>query len=54
MYNDGLVRFAPVKYSHDSKRVGDRFMHLTNYSVNKNCELYTHNEDADACEGHKW
>ncbi|CAL8111533.1 unnamed protein product [Orchesella dallaii] len=54
MYNDGLVRFAPVKYSHDSKRVGDRFMHLTNYSVNKNCELYTHNEDAEACEGHKW
>ncbi|CAG7824882.1 unnamed protein product, partial [Allacma fusca] len=53
LYNDGLVRFAPVKYSHDVKRVSDRYMHLTNYSVNKNCDLYTQNEDANACKGHK-
>ena len=54
MYKDGLVRFAPIKYSHDSKHVTDRFMHLTNYSINKNCDLYTQNEDAEACQGHKW
>jgi len=54
MYNDGLVRFAPIKYSTKSSTVGDRYMHLTNYSINRNCELYTHNEDADACQGHKW
>lgn len=54
LYNDGLVRFAPVKYSNESSRVSDRYMHLTNYSINKNCELYAKNEDADACTGHKW
>jgi Tubulin-tyrosine ligase family len=32
----------------------DRYMHLTNYSINKNSSQYTQNEDAEACQGHKW
>ena len=35
LYDDGLVRFASNKYTNDSSRVGDVFMHLTNYSINK-------------------
>lgn len=29
-------------------------MHLTNYSINKLSANYTSNEDASACQGHKW
>lgn len=29
-------------------------MHLTNYSINKLSANYTSNEDAEACQGHKW
>lgn len=29
-------------------------MHLTNYSINKLSSQYTANEDANACQGHKW
>jgi len=29
-------------------------MHLTNYSINRLSSQYTQNEDADACQGHKW
>ena len=34
--------------------LGDRYMHLTNYSINKMSSHYTQNEDATACQGHKW
>ncbi|XP_063243169.1 tubulin monoglutamylase TTLL4-like isoform X3 [Bacillus rossius redtenbacheri] len=54
MYDDGLVRFASVKYSADMASLGDRYMHLTNYSINKLSSHYTQNEDASACHGHKW
>ncbi|XP_066994664.2 tubulin polyglutamylase ttll-4 isoform X2 [Anabrus simplex] len=54
LYDDGLVRFASVKYSSDMACLGDRYMHLTNYSINKLSSQYTQNEDASACMGHKW
>lgn len=54
MHTDGLARFASVKYSTDDKTLSDRYMHLTNYSINKLSENYTSNEDADSCSGHKW
>lgn len=54
LYDDGLVRFASNKYSNDSKSVGDVYMHLTNYSINKNSSTYTQNEDSESCQGHKW
>ncbi|KAJ9579963.1 hypothetical protein L9F63_004346 [Diploptera punctata] len=34
--------------------LNDRYMHLTNYSINKMSSQYTQNEDASACQGHKW
>ncbi|KAJ8916833.1 hypothetical protein NQ315_005840 [Exocentrus adspersus] len=54
LYPDGLARFASAKYSDDAKDLKDRYMHLTNYSINKLSSQYTANEDANACQGHKW
>lgn len=54
MHTDGLARFASVKYSEKSDTLSDRYMHLTNYSINKLSDKYSANEDADACQGHKW
>lgn len=54
LWPDGLARFASSKYSEDTKNLKDRFMHLTNYSINKMSSQYTANEDANACQGHKW
>lgn len=54
MHTDGLARFASVKYSEKSDTLSDRYMHLTNYSINKLSANYTNNEDHNACKGHKW
>lgn len=54
LYPDGLVRFASVKYNDDINYLSDRFMHLTNYSINKTSATYTSNDSADSSTGHKW
>lgn len=38
MYQDGLVRFATEKYT--TKSLKRRFIHLTNYSVNKRADNF--------------
>ena len=43
-----------VQYNNASTSLADRYMHLTNYSVNKSSSSYTHNVDAGQCQGHKW
>lgn len=35
MYNDGLVRFATKPFNTNPKDLGDKFIHLTNYAINK-------------------
>ena len=44
LYDDGLVRFATHDYSEPKpghkKHVKDRFMHLTNYSINKSSDEF--------------
>lgn len=54
IYPDGLVRFASVKYNNDINYLSDRFMHLTNYSINKTSANYTNSDCADSRTGHKW
>ncbi|XP_046748761.1 tubulin monoglutamylase TTLL4-like [Diprion similis] len=54
IYPDGLVRFASEKYVDDLNCLSNRFMHLTNYSINKASATYTSNDSADSCTGHKW
>lgn len=54
LFSDGLVRFASCKYSPSMKSLSNKFMHLTNYSVNKKNAEYQANADETACQGHKW
>ncbi|XP_057708450.1 tubulin polyglutamylase TTLL4 isoform X2 [Corythoichthys intestinalis] len=54
IFSDGLVRFASCKYSPSMKTLSNKFMHLTNYSVNKKNAEYQANSDDKACQGHKW
>ncbi|XP_048390622.1 tubulin polyglutamylase TTLL4 isoform X2 [Stegostoma tigrinum] len=54
VFTDGLVRFASCKYSSSMKSLGNKFMHLTNYSVNKLNAEYKPNSDGKLCQGHKW
>ncbi|KFP03316.1 Tubulin polyglutamylase TTLL4, partial [Calypte anna] len=54
LFKDGLVRFASCKYSSSMKSLSNKFMHLTNYSVNKKNTEYKPNSDETACQGHKW
>jgi hypothetical protein len=43
LYNDGLVRLASEKYD-PTKDFDDHFVHLTNYSLNKDNEAFNENE----------
>ncbi|NXU36960.1 TTLL4 polyglutamylase, partial [Drymodes brunneopygia] len=54
LFKDGLVRFASCKYSSSMDSLSNKFMHLTNYSVNKKNKEYKSNSDETACQGHKW
>lgn len=51
---DGLTRLATQKYSKKRASTKNRYMHLTNYSVNKNSSDFVSNDDATAQSGHKW
>ena len=57
MYDEGLVRFATSDYKsdHTTKSIRNRYMHLTNYSVNKRSAKFVCNTDADLDDqGSKW
>ncbi|XP_040563399.1 tubulin monoglutamylase TTLL4 [Lepeophtheirus salmonis] len=54
LFEDGLARFASKKYDADPQTLSDSYMHLTNYSINKNSSSYLPNEDAEVRQGHKW
>ncbi len=51
VYNDGLVRFATEKYSLSSTDLKKRFIHLTNFSVNKKSENFKSNMASSNQEG---
>lgn len=35
IYEDGLVRFATEKFTLSKEKMSNKFVHLTNYSINK-------------------
>lgn len=47
LFKDGLVRFATEKYSCNMKCLKKKFMHLTNYSVNKKHEAFIQNTNVE-------
>ncbi|NWQ79984.1 TTLL5 polyglutamylase, partial [Columbina picui] len=55
LYEEGLARFATVKYDQTSKNIKNQFMHLTNYSVNKKSGDYVSCDDPEVEDyGNKW
>ncbi|CAD8061603.1 unnamed protein product [Paramecium sonneborni] len=55
MYKDGLVRFATQKYSTNSKDLTKRYIHLTNFAVNKLSPNFVKNQNTQKDdEGSKW
>ncbi|XP_076017693.1 tubulin polyglutamylase TTLL5 [Genypterus blacodes] len=55
VYEEGLARFATVKYEQTSKHINNKFMHLTNYSVNKRSSDYVSCDDPEVEDyGNKW
>ncbi|BFZ06961.1 hypothetical protein BsWGS_10001 [Bradybaena similaris] len=55
LYEEGLTRFATVKYEKNMKHMRNQCMHLTNYSVNKRSQDYVKNDDPDVEDyGNKW
>ncbi|XP_064006135.1 tubulin polyglutamylase TTLL5 isoform X4 [Pogoniulus pusillus] len=55
LYEEGLARFATVRYDQASKNIKNQFMHLTNYSVNKKSGDYVSCDDPDVEDyGNKW
>lgn len=52
-----IIIWMPVhvgRYSNSSKNLYNRYIHLTNYSVNRHNAGYEPNSDEEACQGHKW
>eukprot|EP01063_Lacrimia_lanifica_P012756 TRINITY_DN19456_c0_g1_i1.p1 TRINITY_DN19456_c0_g1~~TRINITY_DN19456_c0_g1_i1.p1 ORF type:complete len:1080 (+),score=296.37 TRINITY_DN19456_c0_g1_i1:54-3293(+) len=55
LFKDGLVRFATEKLKKGESHLSNRFMHLTNYSVNKKSDKYQRNAAAKEDDrGSKW
>ena len=54
VYKEGLARFASESYSTKFNK-NNRYMHLTNYSINKKNEKFVKNEDKEHDDvGFKW
>ena len=54
LFEDGLVRFASVEYNSDENNPHNKFMHLTNYSINKHNENFDSQINVGDCTGSKW
>ena len=48
MYNEGLARFATEPYSLSRKSLSKKYIHLTNFSVNKNSPSFVKNQNTDS------
>ena len=56
LYDDGLVRFATEKYSDGGDDIDNKFIHLTNYAINRDniSKDDIDNENNDGGTGVKW
>ncbi len=50
----GLFSCVFCRYSYAMKSLSNKYMHLTNYSINKRNQGYQSNADETQCQGHKW
>jgi len=55
LHEEGIVKFATKEYSNDIESINDKFIHLTNYSVNKESPDYKPNVNiSEEAFAHKW
>jgi len=54
IYEEGFARFASEKYNLLADSLENQYVHLTNFSINKNSSAYIPNDDVTASKGHKW
>jgi len=55
IFEEGFARFSTEKFSLDPRHYGNKFVHLTNYSINKKSHKFVPNTDADQDDcGNKW
>ena len=55
MFEEGLTRFATYEYTTKLKDIKKRYIHLTNFSVNKHSKKYVKNSKAEQDgQGSKW
>ena len=55
LYEEGMARFATIKYDMNNRHLKNQWMHLTNYSINKKNNDYVKSDDADLEDyGNKW
>ena len=54
LFDNGLARFCSEKYDLDPEKMQDKYVHLTNYSINKTSENFEQNDSVDKEFGDKW
>jgi len=54
VYKEGLTRFATEEYTNDPEMISNNFIHLTNFSINKESDNFVNNSNPDEPEGSKW
>lgn len=56
IYEDGLVRFATQDYNLEPDDFDNKFVHLTNYSIQKKCDEYIQNKqkEENSINSSKW
>ena len=55
MFNEGLTRFATYQYNTNAKDIKKRFIHLTNFAINKHSKKFVKNSKAEQDgQGSKW
>ena len=50
IYDEGLTRFATEEYTNDPEKIENNFIHLTNFSINKESEKFVNNNNPEEAE----
>ncbi len=54
LFDNGLARFCSEEYDLNPEKMSDRYIHLTNYSINKTSTNFAQNDSVDQEFGEKW
>ena len=50
IYDEGLTRFATEEYTNDPEEISNNFIHLTNFSINKESDKFVDNSNPEEPE----